>query len=98
METHSKLQEERRQLITRWQQSGLSHKEFCIRENISFHQFYYWKKKFCKTEKNSPGKFLKLRSSAALPETIFAEVTLTNGCRIALHKELSIKELKQLAE
>lgn len=98
METPATLRNEKEEMIRRWQQSGLSQIEFCRKENISFHGFYYWKKRICKTEKKPSGKFLKLRTAPPLPVNIFAEVILQNGSRVVLHREVPLKELKQLAE
>lgn len=99
MENQIPLREVRRQMIERWQQSGLSQIAFCRQENISFHGFYYWKKRFCKEKKPPAGKFLKLRAPAASSTgNIFAEVILTNGVRIHLHREVPLQALKQLSE
>jgi hypothetical protein len=96
MEKRSNLQEEKQQLITRWQQSGLSQAAFCRRESIPFAGFYYWQKKLCKPQKKIPGKFLKIIPSDSLTSGIFAEVVLPTGSRITFHKAVSLKELKQL--
>lgn len=33
-----------------WQESGLNQSEYCRRNNLSHHQWGYWKKRFVKTE------------------------------------------------
>jgi hypothetical protein len=41
-----------REHINRWQDSGLSHSEYCRQHGLTYHQFLYWRKKFVpKTEK-----------------------------------------------
>ena len=36
--------------IQRWQESGLSQKQYCQQNNLTQHQLTYWKKRFVKPE------------------------------------------------
>lgn len=97
MKNTSLTAEEAQQMLTSWQESGLSQKEFCARENISFHRFYYWKKKLSGKIKMPSEKFIKLPAPPFDTDPgIFAEVILPNNCRVILHKEVSLKDLRTL--
>lgn len=89
--------EQAQQMLQNWQESGLSQKGFCSRENIRFNQFHYWKKKLSDQNKKTKGRFIKVLAPQvdSIPD-IFAEVILPDGCRIVLHKDVSLKELRGL--
>jgi hypothetical protein len=39
-----------KQHIDDWQETGLTHVEYCRQHNLKHHQLVYWKKRFLKTE------------------------------------------------
>ncbi len=99
METRSKIREENFSIIRRWQSSGLSQVKFCEGEQISFHRFYYWYKKFRAGDRDLPGSFVQLKPDQFLPvdHRPHTEVCFANGNRIVFHGEVNIARLRRLA-
>lgn len=83
------------QMITQWQQSGLTQKAFCISNNIAYHVFHYWYGVYRST-KNTTGSFLPVNITTAANHE---QVTITglNGIQVQLaFTEQSIRFVKQL--
>ncbi len=83
------------EMITQWQQSGLTQKAFCITKNIAYHVFHYWYGVY-RSNNNTTGSFLPISiTTTANPE----QVTLigVNGIRVQFSlTEQSIGFVKQL--
>jgi hypothetical protein len=83
------------QMITRWQQSGLTQKAFCITNNIAYHVFHYWYGVY-RSSQNTSGSFLPVTvTTTGRPEP----VTLigVNGIQVQLaFSDQSIRFVKQL--
>jgi len=107
MKNNLELREERFAMIRRWQESGLTQKQFCINENWTMNNFQHWLKRFRKvnlpaTGENVPGEkssaFVKLKMP---PKNIsgnpFSEVVFANGNSIRFYDRIEISQLKQLA-
>ena len=61
--------EERREVLVRWRESGLSAAAFCRREGIPYWKFGAWKKRLADEREGGAG-------SAERPEKCFAEVVV----------------------
>ena len=86
-------------MIIDWQQSGLSQQQYCQEQNIVYHSFHYWYKKFRDEQTQKPereGSFIQLRPGA-MNNVPFAEFISTTGSRILFHQPVSIEYLKALA-
>ena len=85
-------------MILRYEESGLSQKEFCLKEALSYHTFYYWKRIY-KRGNTSPSGFVKLKAMPDIeqPKICFAEILFSGGNRIVLYSPMSSIELRQLA-
>lgn len=85
------------EMITRWQNSGLTQTAFCTNNDIAYHVFHYWYGVY-RTNQNSTGSFVPVKISTP---PIAAQVTLTgtNGLQLqlALTKQ-SVLFLKQLLQ
>lgn len=79
-----------------WQQSGLTQKKYCQGQNIAYHLFHYWYRKFRQEQTGSPGGFIQLQSAVS-SQIPFAEFTFPGGGRILFHQPVSIEYLKALA-
>lgn len=85
------LPQDKLNLIQAWQESGLSKQEFCNQQNIGYHFFNYWEKKYRissgsiaeKPPVKSSG-FVKLK----LPKenTSMVEIVFPNGIKVVLHQ------------
>jgi len=83
------------QMITQWQQSGLTQKAFCTTNNIAYHVFHYWYGVY-RSEANATGSFLPVNiTRAANQEKI--TITGTNGIQVQFaFTDQSVHFLKQL--
>jgi|SRR5450432_1821940 len=83
------------QMITQWQQSGLTQKAFCMTNNIAYHVFHYWYGVY-RSSQNTSGSFLPVTvtTTATLePVTIIG----INGIQVQLaFSDQSIRFVKQL--
>jgi hypothetical protein len=83
------------QMITQWQQSGLSQRAFCANNNIAYHVFHYWYGVYRAGENNS-GSFLPLNIS---PASNHEQITITgiNGVQVKFSfNDQSVLFVKQL--
>ena len=81
--------------IEQWRQSGLSQKAWYGRENIDYHIFHYWYKKYhAANDVDGPSAFveLKLETSAMA----CAELLLPDGRRLIFHQPVSSGFLKDI--
>ena len=77
--------------IEQWKQSDLSQRAFCSQNNITYHVFHYWYKRYRDTQPESDSRtpsFVKLELS---PSAMYAhaEVILPDGKRLLFHKPVS---------
>ncbi len=55
---------EKLQMISQWQQSGLTQKAFCTTNNIAYHVFHYWYSVY-RSNQNVTGSFLPVKINTA---------------------------------
>jgi uncharacterized protein YllA (UPF0747 family) len=58
------------EVITSWQKSGESQKNFCARMNIKMGTFFHWRNIFAKGVKKSKNKFIELQVAQEYPEKL----------------------------
>lgn len=97
MEGSKTVREQMFSLLSQWQDSRLSKKEFCSQHQISYHRFHYWYKRYHATD-HSPSNqqsatFVPLRVDADCSHT---EVLLPGGVRIIFHQPVTAAYLQQL--
>lgn len=70
------------EMISKWQQSGLTQKAFCKDNNVEYHVFHYWYKVY-KTEQNVTNSFLSVNIKPASGQE---QITITglNGLQVQL--------------
>jgi hypothetical protein len=82
--------EQMQEIIHAWSQSGLSKKEFCRQQNITYSNFHYWCKRL--RTPSTPG-FAELQ----VPDTSSGcEVIFPSGVRLLLQGEPSVNWLRSL--
>ena len=93
--------EERKQIIGKWKQSGLSRYAFCRQHHLSYYSLMYWIKKKRTKGKTVSSGFIPIkinsRSAQYLPEggQVFAQVE-SSGKRIQIYQRVTANFLKQL--
>ena len=80
--------------ILQWQQSGLTQKAYCEQENIAYHVFHYYYKRFREKENIGSSKFIQLQITPT--QSAPAELVLTDGRRLLFHQGVSADFLKAL--
>ena len=84
-------------LISSWKQSGLSQKAYCEQNQIRYHVFHYWYKRYRDEQlKSSEPAFIPLNVKPSLSDATCAniEVVLADGKRILFHQAVSSDFLK----
>jgi len=96
MQSKEQLREQNFAMITTWQQSGLTQKEYCEQNQVTYHHFHYWYRRYRMAPENlvknkSPFVALKPPSCSAHAELMFAD-----GRRLVFHQPVSVDFLKAL--
>lgn len=95
MQNKKEVRAELLQMVTQWQQSGLTQKAFCLSNNIAYHVFHYWYGVYRSNQKTT-GSFLPISITSAGNQEHFTIVGV-NGIQIQLaFTEHSIRFVKQL--
>jgi hypothetical protein len=85
-------------MIDAWQQSGLSQKQYCLQNNIAYHIFHYWYKRYRDKQiaqgSNSAG-FIPLTVNR-VSSTGYVEVQFPDGKKILFHGPVSVDYLKAM--
>lgn len=95
MQSKKEHKEKKLQMVSRWQQSGLTQKAFCAADNIPYHVFHYWYGVY-RSDLNSNGSFLPVNITSA---DIGEQITVTGLSGIKLQFEptkQSVDFIKQL--
>lgn len=84
-------------LISSWKRSGLSQKAYCYQNQIRYHVFHYWYKRYRdqQSTSNKPA-FIPLNVKPSFSDATCAnvEVLLADGKRILFHQAVSSDFLK----
>lgn len=96
-------------MIEAWQQSGLSQKDWCIRESVTYHSFHYWYKRYRVAQSIAAGsstagvpdkkrEFIPLQVQSSVHRQTYGsvELLLTDGKRLLFHSPVSSDYLKAL--
>jgi hypothetical protein len=103
MQSKEEIRTQKFLMIESWQQSGLSQKAWCSRENIPYHTFYYWYRRYRAAHPmafGSPGEsksFVALQVQPPIESTsAHLELLLPGGRRLLFHSPVSTDYLKAL--
>jgi hypothetical protein len=72
---------EKLQMISQWQQSGLTQKAFCATNNIAYHVFHYWYSVY-RYDQNAAGGFLPVKINTP---GIHESITITGHNGLQAH-------------
>ncbi len=94
MENREQHRQQHFAMITSWQQSGQSQKQYCRQNSIAYHVFHYWYKVYREEHSTAKASFVPLTISQQLPANV--EVQFESGSRIVFHQPVSAAYLKTL--
>ena len=99
MQYDKQIQEDMFKMVGSWKQSGLSQKAYCEQNNIRYHVFHYWYKRY--RDEQDAGEdvaFIPLNvkpSTFPVPNSAI-EILCPDGKRILFHHTVSSDFLKAL--
>ena len=99
MQYDKQTHEDMLKMIDSWKQSGLSQKVYCEQNNIRYHVFHYWYKRFRdQGGAIEDGTFvpLNVKPSTFPVSNSTIEFVLPDGRRILFHQSVSPDYLKAL--
>lgn len=93
------VQKQMFRMIAGWQQSGLSQKLYCEQNEIKYHVFHYWYKRFRNSRSvNTTPAFIPLQIKS--PQTVSTnagiELVLTDGRRILFNQPVTADFIKAI--
>ena len=97
MQYDKNTQEQMFDMIASWKQSNLSQKTYCEQNQIRYHVFHYWYKRYRNGQAgSSKASFIPLYVKPSLSDTSCSniEVILADGKRILFHQGVSSDFLK----
>jgi hypothetical protein len=87
-------------MLTNWQQSGISQKAYCAQHDIKYHVFHYWYKRFrdSQVDNKEAGKFIPLQIQQPIPATKIAgiELLLADGRRLLFNQPVGADFIKAI--
>ena len=99
----SAYREQRLELISLYEPSGLSPDEFCKKHNFPIHQFYYWIKVIRDQKNKVPSRTVGNFVSVKLPKSEQRSITLPvlelvcpNGIQLKFYSHVNLSELRSL--
>lgn len=96
MQNKKQVHQEKLAMIEQWQRSGLSQKAYCTQNNVAYHQFHYWYKRYRDIQPMSDqgsSSFVKLEVSP-LRGSAQLELLLPDGKRLFFYELVSTDYLK----
>ena len=84
-------------LIKKWQDSGLSKKEFCKQQDIATQNFHYWSKKYKQTYSSLENEFIPIEVNP-VQEITKDEIQIfyPNGVKLIFSEDLSFSKIRAL--
>jgi len=87
-------------MLTHWQQSGISQKLYCEQHGIRYHVFHYWYKRFRVSQAGSKNEGTFIPVQIKLPVTTgknaCIELLLTDGRRLLFNQPVTADFIKAI--
>ena len=87
-------------MLTHWQQSGISQKLYCEQHRIRYHVFHYWYKRFRDSQADSKekGTFIpvQIKPPVAAGKNGGIELLFANGNRVLFYQPVSADFIKAI--
>ena len=96
---NQEAQERMFNLISGWQQSEISQKQYCEQHGIRYHVFHYWYKRFRESQAdNKDATFIPLQINPPVAAGINAgiELVFADGKRLLFHQPVSADFIKAI--
>ena len=96
MQSSEQLRQQNLTMIDAWKQSGLSQKQYCLQNNIAYHIFHYWYKRYRDKQAargSDPTAFIPLIVNGA-SSTGYVELQFPDGKKILFYGPVSVDYLK----
>ncbi len=107
MKINLEIREQKFAMLRRWEESGITQKQFAEQENISMNNFQYWLERFRKGSepagrqgRQKSEKFIKLKApeKKVFAGNVYFEVVFANGNRVKFYNAMDVLQLKQLVQ
>jgi hypothetical protein len=85
--------------IDRWKQSGLSQKDWCERNHVSYATFHYWYRRYRNLDasvEEGTDSFVQLMVSGGGSTDGWCELSMPDGRRLVFHQAVGADFLKHL--
>jgi hypothetical protein len=87
--------------ISRWRQSGLTQKAWCVKNDIAYSSFHYWYRRYRsvvqpETGEKPDGRFVPLLVEPSPATGTWCEVSLPDGKKLAFHHPVNVEFLRSL--
>ena len=82
--------------IASWLSSGLSQKQWCQNQGITYHVFHYWYRKYQDEHSKSTDDNSFVRLTVKPEAGISCEVVFTDGTKIIFREAVPVQYLKSL--
>jgi len=94
MQNKEAIRQQQFTMIESWEQSGLNQKQYCLQNNIPYHVFHYWYKRYREHQAPAVQPFVPLTVQPSFSSNI--EIQYTDGKRLIFHHPVSSDYLKAL--
>ena len=82
--------------IASWQASDLSQKEWCRQQEITYHIFHYWYKRYREQQESSGEASAFARLAVKQEPEAGCEVIFADGTKVIFRQSVSVQYLKSL--
>lgn len=94
MQSKDELRRQQFAMIESWRQSGLNQKQYCEQNNIPYHVFHYWYKRYRDHQSKTAQAFIPVTVESSYSGQI--EIQYADGKRLIFHQAVSCDYLKAL--
>jgi len=88
--------------IESWQQSGLSQKSWCEQNDVAYHAFHYWYRRYRHQQFSTPSSmensFVRIRVQDRHSGTPWCELVLPSGSKLFFHQPVAATFIKSLLD
>jgi hypothetical protein len=86
--------------LTCWQQSGLTHKDWCEKNKLAYGAFHYWYRRYraeepCAYKDHVGDRFVPLMIDSSQASTGWCELLLNDGKKLVFHEPVNAEFLKK---
>ena len=87
-------------MVSRCKGSGLTVKDFCLRDQITVHRYYYWSAKLKALDSSDPGNIFPVYIEKPVPpkkfDPVSLEISYPNGIKVTVSTLCGAAVLREL--